>query len=198
MSNNDDNIFSLDTILKEIDNTDKSNIDNTIDETKTTKKKNNKKTTINMNNYKEIPKEEWNSIPLGTYIRYKENNIIQQGGKITNIVNNTSITINKYNYFRRKYNTKTIMFNDITNIYRYIKNEQQITDQKTTDTNLSDPATPMSQLGDKLLFNNNESLKDEIDNLKREIDTLKAHITRIDDNTVSLIKMIKKIYKPST
>lgn len=181
MSNNTDNMFSLDTILKEIDPEDTKKITPEKEKVKN----------INMNNYVEIPKEDWNSIPINTYIRYKENNVIQSGGKVASIAPNVSITLNIYAFRYRRYTPKIVSFSNMTNIYKFVKNE------KPEKPKAEPVETPISQLGDKLLFTNNESLKEEIDILKKEIENLKSHITRIDDNTVSLIKMIKKINKTS-
>jgi hypothetical protein len=200
MSNNEDNMFSLDTILKEIDNKELPQKSKSAE-----KKIGNKKVGVNMNNYAEIPKEEWNLIPMDTYIRYKENDVIQQGGRIIKIVPNLTITI-RYFIRRGNFGTKVIQLNNVSNIYKFVKLEKDDKSNKKNKINntadggnpVTDPATPISQLGDKILFTNNESLKEEIDILKKEVDNLKAHITRIDDNTVSLIKMIKKIYKTST
>jgi hypothetical protein len=228
MSNNEDNMFSLDRILKDIDHTgdfdninnnninnknttNNNNINNNTTNNNTTNNNSNEKRklqnkkgnkinirndtqkNINMDNYIEIPKEEWNTIPLNTYIRYKENNTIQQGGKIINVTSNTSITITLYIYTYRKHVTKTILFSDITAIYKFIKKDNAIQSNEPQEQTSS-----ISQLGDKILFNNNETLKEEIDILKKEIENLKSHITRIDENTVSLIKMIKKIHKQNT
>jgi hypothetical protein len=146
------------------------------------------------NRYLEISKNTWMDLPLNTYVRYiDENGVLKTGGRITAKIDNTYFTITKTSLYTRTQEW-TVDIHKIKRLFKFVDDKKKKTTveggagdkevQKTNDDNISEQyqdtlqptmqqpsrqQTFMSQLGDKLLFDDNSILADRIDKLEREV-----------------------------
>lgn len=179
---------------------------------------------IDTNNYSEIPRLQWNSIPTNTYIRWadKDGNG-RNGGKIYGISTENGeslLMLSKYNTaMGRNFHWKVKM-GEISKIYKYIgqdnRQKNTVGGNNQTGNNQTNNRTNQnnSTANDNIDHNENKSINntsndgddfmsqlggkllfDEGDLLKREIETLKNDVKRIDENMITMFAMIKKIYK---
>ncbi len=154
---------------------------------------------FNIENYTEVPRTLWTQLQKDTYVRYiDKNGKIRAGGKIksfTSVDGDTFMTLGKYNVATKKFYIWKVRFNDMSKLYRF-NIDKNTTEAPQNTINTSTPAIQsskpddnfMHQLGNKLLF-------EEGDLLKQEIESVKKDIKRIDENVLVLFGMMKKIYK---
>lgn len=167
------------------------------------------------NRYTEITPNAWMDLPLGTYIRYiDEYNALKAGGRITAKIGDTHLTITKASI----YHQAKIWTIDIKKIKRLFKfsnekqsyhiggaEEQQETDQQSISQE-SPQESPqeqptakqlfMSQLGDKLLFDDNSALADRITSLEKQaekISQLEQQVNKLSEDLKIAIRIIKQL-----
>lgn len=168
--------------------------------------------------YVEVKKNQLSSVPIGTYLRYidSDGNLKPGGGKLKSIGENAEgenvVTLNNFNMSTKKYYVWSVKLTDISKIYRYVKDSQELKESKEAkernsiqstvrQKNVSD-STPnqdqepepetveeqiLSQLGNKMLFNDNELLKQKVDSLELEVH-------RIDTDLKKIFMLVKRIH----
>ena len=152
-------------------------------------------------NYIEVKKNKLSEVPVGTYMRYFDSNgnLKPGGGKFKSIGQNAEgesvVTLNNFNSSTKKYYMWTVKFADISKIYRYVKDGESV---ETTPARpeehketIKKPETEeeqiISQIGNKMLFNDNELLKQKVDSLELEIQ-------RIDTDLKKIFLLVKRVY----
>jgi len=152
---------------------------------------------MNMENYVEVPKTSWSQLPKDTYVRYiDKDGKVRAGGKVKSInLDNgeTVMSLGKYNVSLKKFFMWKVKFRNISKLYKYNNTNttdpvQQIVQKSEKKEYETDEDNIMNQLGNKLLF-------EEGDLLKQEIESVKGDIKRLDENMIELFGMIKKLYK---
>lgn len=160
------------------------------------------------NNYIEVKKNKLSEVPAGTYMRYfdSEGNLKPGGGKFKSVGQNAEgesiVTLGNFNSSTKKYYVWTVKLADISKIYKYVKDTTTNTNKTTlaqTSSARSEeskeiikkPETEeeqiMSQIGNKMLFNDNELLKQKIDSLELEVQ-------RIDTDLKKIFVLVKRIH----
>jgi hypothetical protein len=149
--------------------------------------------------YIEVSKDKIKDIPVDTYIRYKDadGNLKPGGGRIKEILSNPKgedvMKLLVFNAKIRKYYPYLVNLDKVSKIYRYVKdndttavvkkqtapkkNVSQVSKSKDDSSfSESEPISEeehiLNQLGDKMLFNDNELLKQKISILEAEVDKL--------------------------
>lgn len=162
-------------------------------------------------NYVEVKKDKLSEVPTGTYMRYfdSEGNLKPGGGKFKSVGQNAEgesiITLGNFNASTKKYYVWTVKFADISKIYKYVKDgesDKTTTKPQSTAQNpsarseeskeiIKKPETEeeqiISQIGNKMLFNDNELLKQKIDSLELEVQ-------RIDTDLKKIFLLVKRVY----
>lgn len=172
--------------------------------------------------YVEVKKNQLSSVPIGTYLRYidSDGNLKPGGGKLKSVGENAEgenvVTLNNFNMSTKKYYVWSVKLTDISKIYRYVKDSQELKESKEAkernsiqstvkQKNVSDPRPNqdqepepepepetaeeqiLSQLGNKMLFNDNELLKQKVDSLELEVH-------RIDTDLKKIFMLVKRIH----
>jgi len=158
-----------------------------------------------LSSYEEVSKSNWRFIEPGTYIRWLTlDGELKKGGKVNEITVNKdgslSIVITKFagKPMRFTINTKTI-----TNIYKRIISSNmpnsninnsttpkpqintQINNLPTDSTNSTITNDVVTQLGDKILFG-------DIETLNSRVDVLEASVQKQQDDLRRLFLLVKK------
>lgn len=152
---------------------------------------------MNMENYTEVPKTSWSQLQKDTYVRYiDKDGKVRAGGRIKSIASDngeTVMNLGKYNVSLKKFFVWKVKFSNISKLYKYNNTTtttpvQQIVQNSGKKEYETEEDNIMNQLGNKLLF-------EEGDLLKQEIESVKGDIKRLDENMIELFGMIKKVYK---
>ena len=159
--------------------------------------------------YTEFDVSEITSIPLNTYIRFNdlEGNLKPGGGNIKGFTladNDLIVTIGSRNPSTNKYYTRSVKTSELSKVFAknlgksgtkpIIKqvnkpvNKPAILD--TSDVPETHEEQILSQLGNKLLFDDAEMLRQKIDNLD-------AEVKRIDVDLKKIFVLVKRLYKAS-
>lgn len=157
-------------------------------------------------NYIEVKKNKLSEVPTGTYMRYfdSDGNLKPGGGKFKSVGQNAEgesiVTLGNFNASTKKYYVWTVKLADISKIYKYVKdsdtNESTPAQTSTVRTEehketIKKPETEeeqiISQIGNKMLFNDNELLKQKIDSLELEVQ-------RIDTDLKKIFVLVKRVY----
>jgi hypothetical protein len=136
-----------------------------------------------LKNYAEIPKAEWKSIQPGTYIRYKTDRGLHTGARVKSIIQNDdqlTFILEKRKPYAKSTNW-SINLIGVSAIYKFV-------DKKKEPDPAQLKATPFEQLGDKLLF-------DDADTIKQRIDALEAKTQRLEQENKSILRMVKLLYE---
>jgi hypothetical protein len=150
-----------------------------------------------LQSYVEIPKFSWGVIPINTYVRYITNSSqLKTGSRVKSIEqqDNGSYTIILRKVGQGK---KTMVWSintkKIASIYK-LKEEKFTKKIKiknnvvNMDANIMDaPSNVLSQLGDKLLF-------DDISTVTTRLDMLESRTQRVEQDLKKLFLLIKRIY----
>lgn len=136
-----------------------------------------------------IPKEQWNSLPVNSFISYiKNDDKFIKGGYIKLIFQKKdndyiiySSKLDKYNN-DRYYKEFTINLNNIKEIYKKI-DSSAILEYKIIKTNIN---------------NILEQFKTQIIDINNKIDELDKKINKLDDNNKKTIKLIKNLHNISS
>lgn len=175
------------------------------------------------NKYVEVPKNKLATLPLNTYIRYRDSTgaLKPGGGKVREI-----LTIDKEQYVRLyNYNVPTkkhfnwkVKLADMSKIYRYVrdnddgsstapiptstasKNVKPTTSQANSNQHAANSTTSsnssqfqseedqlLSQLGEKMLFNDN-------DLLKQKVELLEAEVNKLATDQKKMLNIIKRLH----
>lgn len=161
--------------------------------------------------YNEVPRDAWHDLKKGDYIRYKnEKGELKPGGTVRSIINNpdNTISIQLFKKMGAKFANFAINASKTQNIYLFDKqyssyqpNQQQSdqadnrqAQQHVQGGNAQDNQQKKShqekllvQLGDKLLSDDGESLKNRLD--AQEVRT-----QRIEQDLKKLFLLVKKMY----
>lgn len=167
------------------------------------------------NRYTEITPSGWMDLPLGTYIRYiDENNALKAGGRITAKINDTYLTITKASIYHQA-KIWTIDIKKIKRLFKFSNEKpanhtggaeeeesqqlQQLQQQTYHDSIQEQPTTKqlfMSQLGDKLLFDDNSVLADRITSLEKHIEKisqLEQQVNKLSEDLKIAIRIIRQL-----
>ena len=207
--------FNLDEIInKKLDNTNQQTVSSIKSDIKKSIKKKSNETDISskdtpktLEKYMEVPRSAWSSLPSNTYIRYVNSNDgeLKSGGRILEI--NNGDTNGEYVFKLVKYIGRTVIWyvstKIISKIYRLkpeylFEKNTKMSEKKggTTDTsvanqqstkNESAEVTTLTEIGNKILFNDN-------DVLSKRIDTIELRIEKIENNLQKIFNMVKTIY----
>ncbi len=162
-------------------------------------------------NYVEVNKSKLGELPTDTYLRYidMEGNLKPGGGKFKSIGQNDEgepiLHLSNFNLSTKKYYLWNVKLSEISKIYRYVKDgdsrELPATQNTTTPapnkpdvSNLQDDKPPteedkiLLQLGDKMLFSDNELLK-------QKVDAMDVDLQRIDADLKKIFTLVKRLYK---
>ena len=169
-----------------------------------------------LKNYIEIPREEWGSILIGTYIRYMKNNgDLKKGARLKRISPGYSGTyvLHMEKYGKGKSYEWSASTHNMKAIYRYADSEnpqqinqttnqttQQLTNQTTQQLTNQTTEQPTEQeemldnIGSKLLFNDNTILEMKIKNMEAELTKLRSDFEKRTKDLKSLFVLVKKIH----
>ena len=146
--------------------------------------------------YVELDFTNLNKSHIGAYVRYYDaaGNLAPGGWKIKEI-DNTGILLHNYASKIKKYFKKRVKYSDISKLYKYHDPDRKIITKDSAITTLQQPNTQtndgekdiISQIGDKMLFNDTEVLK-------QKIEMLDGEIQRIDSDVKKIFIMVKKVY----
>ena len=160
-----------------------------------------------LKSYTEIPIAGWRGIPLGTYIRYINfEGILKTGGTVKKITeesdNSITLSITKSGG-GKKFMHWTINSAKISKIYRYSKpNKEKKMSKKdargggagtsASFDGINDGASKaetaiLSQLGDKLLFDDSETIKNRLD-------MLETRAQRLEQDLKKVFILVKRLY----
>jgi hypothetical protein len=207
MSNLKPNTFDLDSIVSKLVNDRSSSVDKTslLDKTSNEIQSFEPANDTNvleydriLNSYTEIPRLQWGSIPLQTYIRYKNTDgELKLGGRLISLMpvgNNYILTINSRNRISGYKNlTWSVNTEKISNIYRYNKARDKVNKIDSTTANVQKKTHHeelMSQLGDKLLFDDSESIKNRLDSFE-------VRLQKLENDLKKLFMLFKRMYEKS-
>ncbi len=202
-------MFNLDAIIRALpENIEPEIIDNEpkqAPESKATKKKTSAKNTAYelSDRYVEIPKSALPDLPVDTYIKYRDSdgNLKPMGGKYKELYTSSSgeqiIRLVRYNKYTKKSFVWTVKIPKISKIYKYVddpssaKPKSYIDEPRETEPRKDEPQTEedkiLNQLGNKMLFNDN-------DMLKQKIDTLEAEVAKLAADQKKMFTVIKRMY----
>ena len=164
------------------------------------KSTNNKKSKSSLSNkYVEIPKSSLSSLPSNTYVRYKDldGDLKPGGGILREVVgkdNNQMIRLYRYDKVAKKHFNWLVKLNEISKIYKYVRDEDNnaapstIQEPQKVDSPKSEEENILNQLGNKMLFNDN-------DILKQKVDLLEAEITKLATDQKKMLSIIKRLYQ---
>ena len=133
-----------------------------------------------LKNYEEISKSYWATIPIDTYVRpLFIDGKLKDGGRVQAVRSNGDGTFT-ISLAKFKGNTKEWDINTkaVRKIYRFIKREKKESNKKEEKT-LDPGPDPLSRLGDKLMFADNDDLITRIETLETEILTIKNNVRKI-------------------
>lgn len=209
------NRFDLDTVLSNLPVPKQTNFTDLSQQSKS------KKHSANSNklssNYVEIKKSNLNSIPIGTYLRYfdADGNLKPGGGKLKSLGQNAEgesiITFGNFNASTKKYYVWNVKLTDVSKIYKYVKEAGQNSAKGEPGQSQPSQSQPsqfqqqfkpiqteeekiISQLGDKMLFNDTDSLKQKIDSLEIEIQRISTDLKKI---FILVQRLHTAVFKPS-
>jgi hypothetical protein len=153
-----------------------------------------------LKSYTIIPKTAWSSIKNKTYIRYMTiDGILKTGGRIKSIelMTDGSYDIEISKYRRGKALIWSTNTKKISNIYEYTNVKDSVKDSVNgvngvngvnDSVNGVSSHSVLSQLGDKLLFDDKETIINRIDMLE----TRSQHI---EQDLKQIFQLVKRIYK---
>jgi hypothetical protein len=168
---------------------------------------------IDLNNYAEIPKSEWNTMPLGTYVRFEDKTgKISTGGKIKKLNSekegSPSITLCKWYPNKKKFYIWNTKWSDIKKIYKYkIQNKDKAT--KNTDYEVVSNIDTMSDMGDSMTSKPPETKEEQllgvlgnkllfedtdVEHIKRKVDALESDVHKIGEDIVKIFAIVKKLH----
>lgn len=163
-------------------------------------------------NYFEVPHSDWRELPINAYIKYinKNDGKLKAGGKILNITtdnaNKLVLTLGKYNKITKQFIKWVIKEPNIMAIYLY-KNQNQLKPNDLDDDlympynpemdpninnniyseDIKSPEDNLSLLGDKLLFNDKDTIMNRLEAV--EIKTQK-----LEDDLKKIFMLVKRLY----
>ncbi len=172
----------------------------------------NKATAKLSKNYVEVNKANLGELSTDTYLRYidTEGNLKPGGGKFRSLGQNNDgepiLNLSNFNVSTKKYYLWNVKLNEISKIFRYVKDgdshempsvqsKQSTSTANTANTDI--PNTPtltteedqiISQLGNKMLFSDN-------DMLKQKVDAMEVSIERLDADLKKVFTLVKRLYK---
>lgn len=142
--------------------------------------------------YLEIPKQSWSSIPPDTYVRYiDDTSALKAGGRIKNIIpdgNFLYITINRKSRYSRTNGDIALDSRKIQRLFKFIDDKVTggSTEQSNQTSSAASPAMSMSQLNEKILFDEKNIISDRITEVE-------ARITKIETSIQQIIRIIKQM-----
>lgn len=161
---------------------------------------------LDMENYTEINKAGWMSIPVDTYIRYIDTDgKWRPGARLKSIRQNpdgtNSFVIGKFNPFIKKYTKWNVPFNNVSELYKMHENvSKEVKMPKIINPNVAPEvvAAPsndkesaeeqiLGKLGNKLLFDDGEIMRHKVEGLE-------AEVQRMSEDLKNLLTLIKRIY----
>lgn len=154
---------------------------------------------LSISNYTEIPKNNWNSL-LSQYVRYVDtNNILRRGGYIKSI-NDKSMILEIYRNSRKRYKQWEVQLSLVRKMFLFNKKGTGVPDVSinggltgnTPNNAPIDVSTSahslISQLGDKLLFDNDDK------NLKKKIDDMDVRVQKLEQDIRKVFLLVKSMY----
>jgi len=146
--------------------------------------------------YAEITRNNWENIPIGSYLRYiNDEGVLKTGAKLKEIIKtpDNEIIFTFYKYVRGRPGYKwSISSNKIQKVFKYRKMEERTprsTDTKTSENNtVSNNTDLLNNLGNKLLFEDNDTLIKKIEAFEVRLQTIEAEVQK-------LVSIIKQAYE---
>jgi hypothetical protein len=158
------------------------------------------KTNTLSDKYVEVSLDNIGDLPVGTYIRYKDadGNLKPGGGRVKELVSDKggapAIKLYSYNGRLKKSFVWTVKVGNISHLYRYVRDETAQLLKSVTKTTpslnnelKSGESDILDQLGNKMLFNDNEMLK-------QKIDTLEAEVAKLSADQKKMFMVIKRLH----
>lgn len=146
---------------------------------------------IDMEKYDEVPRAQWSSL-LNCYIRYKlkDGSDIKQGGRVKSIVpEGSGFKIEILKFRNKKQPMKWYISTENVDKILKLKNDQYSHPDNTISVEpTTTPDTLLDQIGDKLLFGDN-------DMLQKKIDALEARLAKVETDLKGMFKLFKKMHE---